>query len=415
MSGLASRADIILALLRKELKAYSRDTIYVLLTLLVLIAIPVVFRLMPGEVDETLTLAVSPPVTTLVEEGRSGLLSLGATDELLAGIEEADLAEEQEGLLLVEFEDSGQMKRAIEGTLEVWQTEAGGFVMRDTETGDEKPEAAKQIDVGVGIAFPRDFIVDAMTSAEDTTVTIYSSTSVPVEVRDTVRSFVRLNLLPLSGQQIPVKLPAEETIVLGQDRIGEQVTLRERMRPMLIFMILLMETFSMASLVSSEVLHKTVTAVMVTPARVSDFLLAKSIFGTLLSLSQALLLLLLMGGTTSQNCSLVLVTLILGAMMFTGIALFVGSAGKDFMGQLFYAMAVTVPLMVPAFAILSPGLVAIWVRLLPSHPLIDTLVNAFNYGASWSDSWQSLLYAAGWVALLFGAGIFALHRKVESL
>ena len=105
----------------------------------------------------------------------------------------------------------------------------------------------------------------------------------------------------------------------------------------------------------------------------------------------------------------------MGAMMFTGVALFVGSAGKDFMGQLFYTMLVTVPLLIPAFAVMFPGTAATWVQAIPTYPIINTLFGAFNYGSTWSDVAGSLAYAALWLVILFGAGLFTLKRKVESL
>jgi ABC-2 type transport system permease protein len=187
------------------------------------------------------------------------------------------------------------------------------------------------------------------------------------------------------------------------------------MRPMLIFMMLLMETFAMSSLVSTEVLQRTVTAVLVTPAKVGDFLAAKTIFGTMLALTQALIILLIVGGLTASNWSLVLTVILMGAVMFTGVALLVGAAGKDFMGQLFYAMLFVIPMIIPSFSVLFPGTASVWVQAIPTYPIIDVLVGSTTYGATWADSWAPLGYAAVWLVVLYGAGLFALKRKVESL
>jgi ABC-2 type transport system permease protein len=171
----------------------------------------------------------------------------------------------------------------------------------------------------------------------------------------------------------------------------------------------------MASLVSTEVLQRTVTAVLVTPARLGDFLFAKTVFGTFMSLGQALFVLLIIGGLTAQNWSLVLTILLMGSIMFTGIALFVGASGKDFMGQLFYTMLLTVPLLIPTFSVLFPGTAAGWVRVLPTYPIIDTLYAAMTYGTTWAESARELAYAAVWLVVLYGAGLFTLRRKVASL
>jgi ABC-2 type transport system permease protein len=163
------------------------------------------------------------------------------------------------------------------------------------------------------------------------------------------------------------------------------------------------------------VLQRTVTAVLVTPARVVDFLTAKTIFGTGLALSQGVIVLALVGAFTAQNWWLLLITMLIGAMMFTGVAMVVGSAGKDFLGQLFYAMLFTVPLIIPAFSVLFPGSAAAWVKAMPTFPVLDALVNITIYEAVWSEVWRSFALGAAWVVVLFGAGLLVLKRKVESL
>jgi ABC-2 type transport system permease protein len=65
-------------------------------------------------------------------------------------------------------------------------------------------------------------------------------------------SFVRELTYQFAGRELPVGIPAEDEIVLGEDRAGDQVTLRERMRPLLLIHDPAMETFSMAALVSTR-------------------------------------------------------------------------------------------------------------------------------------------------------------------
>jgi ABC-2 type transport system permease protein len=415
MSGPISRPAIVAALLKKELRAYSRDAIWLLLTLLVLVAIPIAFLFLPDSVDESLTLGVAPPIGAMVEDATETFRQMGATEEQLAQLDEVDFTEEQEGLLLVEFKTEEDLQRVVAGKAEAWRTDSGELVLRDTEAGDEKPADAEKVNVGIGIAFPADFITTVAAGQQGVTVTVYSYADVPEEIQGAIESFVREAGYQLAGQELPVTIPDEEFVILGEDRAGDQVTLQDKFRPLVIFMVLLMETFSMASLVSTEVLQRTVTAVLVTPARLGDFLFAKTVFGTFMSLGQALFVLLIIGGLTAQNWSLVLTILLMGSIMFTGIALFVGASGKDFMGQLFYTMLLTVPLLIPTFSVLFPGTAAGWVRVLPTYPIIDTLYAAMTYGTTWAESARELAYAAVWLVVLYGAGLFALRRKVASL
>ncbi|MDZ4178853.1 MAG: ABC transporter permease [Coriobacteriia bacterium] len=414
MSSPVSRGEIVTALLKKEFVAYSRDKLYLFLTLLTLVAVVSIFWIIPDSVDESITLAVTPPVQTVLDDGAEALRAMGATDEQLAEIRDADLSEAEEGLELVEFESAEDMAAVIEGRLEAWRTEAGELVLRD-RAADEKPADAGKLSVGLGLALGDGFIGDVAAQRKGVTVTVYSDAGVPDEIRGAMTSFVREAAYQLAGRQLPVEMPDEETIVLGTDRVGDQVSMREKLIPMLAFMILLMETFSMASLISVEVLQRTVSAVLVTPARIGDVLAAKSIFGTGMALFQGLLVLGLIGAFTASNWWLLLITMFIGAMMFTGVAMIVGSAGKDFMGQLFYSMMLTIPLIIPAVSVLFPGSAATWVKLIPTFPVLDALVNISIYEAAWPDVWRSFALGAGWVVVLFGLGMVALKRKVESL
>jgi ABC-2 type transport system permease protein len=415
MSRPISRPAIIRALLKKDLTAYSRDLVFLGLTLVVLIAAPFLFHALPDSVDESITLGVYPSITEMVGDAREALAEMGATEEQLAELDDIDLAAEEEGLAVVEFESEEQLRGVIEGSLELWRTEDGETVFRDKEAGDKKPKDAERVEPDIGVAFPEDFIAGVAAGEDELTVTVYSQAGIGEEIQTAMQSFVREAAYQIAGRELPVGMPDEDTIVLGDDRVGDQVTMQERMRPMLLFMVLLMETFSMASLISTEVLQRTVTAVLVTPAKVGDFLAAKTIFGTLMSLSQALIILVFIGGVTSANWSLILTVLVMGAIMFTGIALFVGAAGKDFMGQLFYAMLFTIPLLIPAFSVMFPGSAAPWVKVLPSYPIIKVLVDTTAYGGTWADAWGLLAYAALWLVILYFAGLFALKRKVETL
>ena len=103
------------------------------------------------------------------------------------------------------------------------------------------------------------------------------------------------------------------------------------------------------------------TAVLVSPTRVSDFLAAKGILGTAMAFAQAVLLLLIIGSFANQPLIL-LCALLLGAVLVTGFGLIAGAAGKDFIETLFYGMAFMIPLMIPAIAVLFPGTAAVWVK-----------------------------------------------------
>ena len=115
------------------------------------------------------------------------------------------------------------------------------------------------------------------------------------------------------------------------------------------------------------------------------------------------------------NWLLVSALLFLGAIMMSAVGMISGAAGRDFMGTLFYGLALIVPLMIPAFAVLFPGSASLWVRVLPSHGLIAGMIGVVGYGRGWSDVASHVGTTLAWDVVLFGAALLILKRKVETL
>lgn len=405
---------LLLAVLKKDLRVYSRNMIYLFMTVLGLAVFVAVFWLVPDKVDEEITFAITPPLSTLFSEGRQALQDYGMPEELIGQLDLVEAEFGEEGLLLVEFENDGQLIKAVSRELEVYKTDQGQFIIHDPDSGEKKPASARKLNLDIGIAFPSTFFSDAVLGQKPK-VTVFADAAVPEEIRGAMEGFVREMAYQLAGYDLPVELHDQEMIILGTDRMGEQISMRSRMRPLIAFFMLMMETFAIASLISNEVLQRTVTAILVTPLRVGHFLLAKTIFGTVLTMSQAAIVLALVGAFTVENWPLLLLVTFLGALLFTAVAMFVGSAGKDFIGQLMYSMLFIIPLMIPSFAVLFPGSVAAWVRFLPSYPIVRMLYDITVYDALWAESASYMLYAAAWVVVLYLIGLFVLKRKVATL
>ncbi len=409
-----SRTVAVTTLIKRELLAYSRDRLFLLLTALTLVFVAVVFWIAPAEVEDRLTVGISPPLEQLLA-GAAFIPDETALPDHARGGSLARLPTWDEGLQLVQLERETDLRAVLEGQVEAWLEEDGTVTLRRVDEEGSRPEGAERLRPTIGVAFPEGFMARLLSGDLDITVRMYTDATVPPQIRTALKSLVGELAYAVSGQELPVILPPEETIALGPDRAGDQIPLRAKLIPLVAFMILLMETLSLSSLISKEVLQRTVTAVLVTPVRVSDFLLAKTLFGTGLAFGQSVLALALVGAFTGQNWLILLVSLLIGGLMFTAIAMIVGAAGKDFIGQLFYSMLITMPLLIPAFAVLFPGSTASWVRLLPTFPLIDALLEATVHRAGWEELWMPLSIGVGWVAALYGIGLLTLRRKVVSL
>jgi ABC-2 type transport system permease protein len=369
-----SRLGIIGAIVRKDLVEFSRDRLWMILTPLALVMFAVVFWLLPATVEETITVGITPPA--------------------LAWALEAMGENESGGLRAVGFDSEEELAAAVAGERRVLIGE-------------------REYPLAIGLAFAEGFLL-RMATGQETAVRVYLDTSVPPEIQGAMTSAVREIAFAVSGAGLPVSELAAEEVVLGTDRAGAQVPLRERMRPMLAFFVLITEALALASLIASEVSSRTVTALLVTPARTADVLAAKGVMGTLLAFSQAFILL-LVTRSLDQNVLVLLAAVLLGALLVSGVAMFTGAAGKDFMGTLFYGMLFLIPMMVPAFALLFPGTASAWVQVLPSYGIIQAMVGASVYGQGFAELANYFAVAVLWVVALFTMGWLALQKKVNAL
>lgn len=380
MSAPPSRAAIIAAIIGKDLREFSRDRLWMVLTPFTVAFIIVVFWVLPDRVDETLAVGLYPP-------------SFATTARLLGASDDAE-----HSIDIIAFDSEDRLAAAVAGELD-----------------SDGPE------VSIGVAFPDDFLA-AIRSGKSTTVSVYVAGEVPPAIRGAVSSGIREIAYALqavsSGEHparaLPVTLPDEQTIVLGEDRAGQQVPLRDKLRPMMALLMLMMEALALAGLVAVELERRTITAVLVTPARPADVLVAKGITGAILGLGQVVVFLL---ATRSFGSQWLLVTtlVVLGAAMMSAIGMLTGATGKDFMSTLFTGTIFLIPLMIPAIAELIPGEPAWWVRVLPSYGITKSLVGVIGHGRGWGDVAPLLGLTAGWVVALLAVGTAVLKRRVASL
>jgi len=128
-----SNSGLLLAIIKKDIRVYSRNMIYLFLTVLGLVFFIAIFWMVPDEVDEDITFAISPSLDVLISEGKETLEEAGLPSEVIEQLEEAETAFEEEGLVLVEFDDEEQLKQAIRGELEVYKTDQGRYLFHDPE------------------------------------------------------------------------------------------------------------------------------------------------------------------------------------------------------------------------------------------------------------------------------------------
>jgi len=355
---------ILAAIVHKDLVAFRRDRFFVAMTIAGLIAYATVFWLLPSDVDETVHLGVSdPPIGSMAETVGGG------------GI----------GLALREYPDRAALAAAVE------EGEGG---------------------IAAGIAFPRGFAA-ALSEGRGATVELLITADLPAEYRYLMEGMVEQVAAMLAGDAAGLDL-VSTPVVLGTDRAGDQISLQEEMRPLFAFFVLMVETLALATLVASELHDRTVVAVLATPATIADFLAAKGLLGTGLAFTEAVILMAAIAGF-GPNPPIVLVTLLLGAVLVTGLGMVAGTLGKDFLGVLFWSMAFMFPLMIPVFGVLFPGSPAVWIKALPTYGLVETIIAVTVDGDGWAAVAPALAGLAAWGAACFVIGTLALRRRVAAL
>ncbi|MHC4252852.1 MAG: ABC transporter permease, partial [Planctomycetota bacterium] len=322
----------------------------------------------------------------------------------------ADAARAAQGLARLQTEEDG----LIDG-LKIVPFESEGH-MRSVVSREAKDEETKH--VAIGIAFPDDF-TQAVRTGEETKVRVYldGTKEMGSMVSSAVREVAYLLRAAASGKdpvrEFPVSPPDLQAVTLGQDRGADRVP-GEKLRPIIAFMALIFGLLVLAGLTAREIEHRTVKALLVTPAGVGDFLTAKCLTGMVLGSGEAAIFL-LATWSYGANWGLVAVLVLLGAVMTSAAGMIAGAAGKGFAMTLFYGMLLTIPLMFPVGAVLYHESASLFVRAMPSYGVLKGLLGATVYGRGWCDMAPHLVAALAWDVVLLGIGAFVLKRRVETL
>ena len=255
----------------------------------------------------------------------------------------------------------------------------------------------------IGMAFPHSF-----NSGEKPDINLYFTPDVPQEIRDAMESLIRELAFMITGQIMTVEVSEE---ILGPDMLGTPIPPRDRLRPLMAIFIIFMEILGLANLISEEVERRTAQALLVTPVTVVDLCVAKGIAGIGLAFIQAVIFMAVVGGM-NLNPVIILIVLLLGSVLATGIAFLISAQAKDFMSVLAWSVPALVILIIPSFGIMFPGAITGWVKVIPSYYLIDTIHRVANFGSGWGDIWTNMLILLGFSAVIIWAGILVLRRKM---
>ncbi len=350
MNGRAIRA-----LLKKDLALFVSNRFYLLMTVAGLLVYVAAYFVLPRTVDEALKLAMFAPKMPPAFQQFTG----------------------QPGADVKLFVDVDSLKTAV-------------------QKGDYQ----------AGIALPAD-IMDSWAAGGRPVIAIYYAAGSPPEVTDAIGALVKELAYAQTGHALAFDTQQE---VLGPDMLGQQVALRDRMRPLMAAFILLLEIMSLASLITIETEQGTARALLITPMRPVDLYAGKAIIGMATALVQVLVFMAVVGGFNQQPL-IVLVTLVVGSAMAVGVGFLLAAVARDVMAVTGWGLVVFVVLAIPGIGALIPGLLSGWAKVIPSYFLTDTLARVADYGAGWADVAGNLAILSGVTALTVVLGVIALRRR----
>jgi hypothetical protein len=348
---------VIKALLKKDIALFMSNRFYLLITVIGLVFYIGIYFVLPARLDEKLSLAMYAPVMP------------PAFTQL---------------------------------------TEHQGVDVKYFSTEESLRQAVLAGDYQAAIALPPD-IMATWAAGGKPLITVYYSSTAPPEINAGIVALVKELSYAQTGQSLNFQTTQE---VLGPDMLGNQIALRDRMRPLLAVFILLVEILTLASLIAVEIEQGTARALLVTPLRTSDLFIAKGLLGVGLAFGQSILFMALVGGFSHQPL-IILTTLIIGSVMVVGTGFLLASLTRDVTAVTGWGMLILILFAVPGFGTVIPGLISDWARVIPSFYLTDTVSRVANYSAGWGDVGMNLAILVGFTALVIWSGMLTLRRRYQ--
>jgi len=283
---------------------------------------------------------------------------------------------------------------------------AGGLDIDDFDSLEELTVAIENGDYVAGIYMPDNFDQD-IKSGNVPTISLYYKYDLPESVRMSIEYILESSLEYLVLGIEPVINSYE---VLGEDMAGRQLPLRELSLPFYIIMALMMEMWTISTLIVEENALNTLKAVLVTPATPSDVITAKGVVGIGYSLIVVTVILLITQSLRGDAAAL-FVCVLLGAILSVSLGLFLGSLTKNITGSYIYVTVPYLVLVIPGLLLFFQDVSIPYIKIIPSYYLINALNDILNMGASLAGAAKDLLIVAVFDIVFFALGIFTLRRR----
>lgn len=345
----------------KDIKLFIRNRFFLIVTAIGLVLYPVIFYLIPDQVDESLGLAFyiedrELPLYQRLVEDPGNYVVFGSEEEMLTALE---------------------------------------------ETGD----------YFVGLSIPAELSAAAV-RGEDVELKAYYAPGVPAEARQIFHDVLVLVANAVNPETLANLGRFNDTeVVLGNDLLGDPLSLRARFLPLFLMLIVLIEVFGLSAILNRDIENGTARALISGPLRLHQLFAGKALMGMILAFGQVLLLSIVMGAVFTAPL-LLLATLLVGSFLMVGIGFLIAALAKDNPSVMAWSILFIIPLMIPGLLTVLPGLGTAWMEIIPSFYFVDSMHRILNFGAGWADvsGNLALLFVGG--AATLAIGTTALRRRI---
>jgi len=292
---------------------------------------------------------------------------------------------------------SGKPKLGIndqgDSELAAMLTNTEALLSKEYSSDDELRAAVERGAVDFGLVIPQQFDT-SLKSGDEAQLSGYMWGESLLRNRAAIATSLVVLVREMVGQEVPVEIISTS---LGE---GEDIPWEKRIFPFIVFMaIILGGTMVPATSLVEEKQKRTLKALVITPTTLGDVFTSKGLFGFLVTILVAVLILFLNRAFGNQPYLLVGV-LALSALMAAAFGVLLGAFIKDIntlfavikgMGLLLYA---------PVFIYLFPGIPE-WIgKLFPTYYMIGPIIDISQKDATWSQVAQDVYVLMGLILLL---------------
>lgn len=267
------------------------------------------------------------------------------------------------------------------------------FTVREYDNEAELKNATQSGAVDVGVVLPADFD-EKVTAGKATSMLAYIWGESLVKDRVMLAAAMAVWVRELAGHESPIEIV---TSVLGNT---STLPWEDRLLPFVVMMSVMFGGVMLpASSLVNEKQKRTLSALAVTPATLSDIYVAKGLIGVIISTTMALVILALnraLGGSTF----LLTGVLALGAILAAEFGVLMGALVKDINSLFATIKSMGIILYAPALIYMFPTIPQ-WVgKIFPTYYIIQPVIEISQRGVGLADvAWQLGVLLAEIVAM----------------